>query len=142
MSRVINPDGVGKERNRLMKALAIALRELAQHNRSDSHARDLAAFMVFVLDGVAGTIERTVAPWEKRDYWLKADKFRMEWAWAGKLAAELRRAVLHEDWPEIGAVVAQLGPHTQAVKLGKNHRLGTPWQGAWGKLLENERGPA
>ena len=139
MSRVINPDGVGKERNRLMKALAIALRELVQHNRSDSHARDLAAFMVFVLDGIAATIERTVAPWEKRDYWLKADKFRMEWAWAGKLAAELRSAVLDEDWPEIGAVLAQLGPFTQSVKLGKTHRLGTPWEGAWEKLLADDR---
>lgn len=139
MSRVINPDGVGQERNRLMKALAISLRELAHHNRTDSHARDLAAFMVFVLEGIAGTIERTVAPWEKRDYWLKADKFRMEWAWAGKLAADLRRAVLDEDWPEIGGVVVQLGPHTQRVKLGKTHRLGTPWADAWSKLLADDR---
>lgn len=137
MSRVINPNGVGQDRNRMMRALAIALRELAAHNRADGRARDLAAFMVFLLDGIAGTVERTVGPWEKRGYWLKADKFRLDWDWAAHAARELRRAVLDEDWAEIAASTARLGPRVSGIKLPKTHRLGTPWVGAWERLLEN-----
>lgn len=138
MGRVINPDNVGSERNRMMKALAIALRELVNHNQVDATSRDLAAFMVFALEGIAATIERTVAPWEKRDYWLKADRFRLEWAWAGQLAGQLRLAVLDEDWAAIGQLAAQLGDKVNGVKLGKTHRLGTPWQGAWARLQGRE----
>lgn len=138
MGRVINPDGVGSQRNRMMKGLAIALRELVAHNQTDALSRDLAAFMVFALEGIAGTIERTVAPWEKRDYWLKADRFRMEWAWAGRIAAQLRQVVLDEDWGAIGPVVAELADKVKTIKLGKTHRLGMPWQGAWKRLQNSE----
>ena len=139
MSRVINPDGVGKQRTQMMKALAISLRELATHNRSDGLARDLAAFMVLLLEEIAGTVDRTVGPWEKRGYWLKADKFRLDWDWAGQSAATLRRALLDENWDEITPELAKLGPRVSKVKLPKTHRLGTPWQGAWERLLETER---
>ena len=41
-------------------------------------------------------IDSSVAAWEKRGYWVKADRFRMEWAWAGSLAEKMRTAMRKE----------------------------------------------
>lgn len=135
LGRIINPDGVGAERKRLIRAIAISLRELANQEKSDVRARDLAAFIVLGLDAVAATIERTVAPWEKRGYWVKADRFRLDWEWASKQAGELRTAVEAEDWPQIAAVVARIAEKLSGEKIPARHRLGEPWVGAWKKML-------
>ncbi len=94
MGRVIHTENLATDRNRLMKAMAIALRELARQPGFDAHTRDLAAFLVLALEGVAESIERSVLPWEKRGYWLKADRFRMDWGWVEPLAKRMRAAVL------------------------------------------------
>ena len=139
MSRVINPDGVGKERKRYTRAIAIALREMATQTSDSAATRDLAAFIVLTLEAVADTIERTVAPWEKRDYWLKADRFRMDWAWAARFAGELRAALSADDWGEIASVSAQIAGKLSGEKVPQRHRLGTPWEGAWDKFQQLER---
>ena len=41
--------------------------------------------MVLALEEIAVSIDVSVQAWEKRDYWVKADRFRMEWEWAGAL---------------------------------------------------------
>ena len=71
MTRVIHTENLAAERNRLMKGMALALRELTKLAAFNTQARDLAAFLVLALDGVAETIEHSVQPWEKRGYWLK-----------------------------------------------------------------------
>ena len=91
MSRVINPDSAGKERTRLTKAIVIAIRELAKQSEPDMEARDLAAFISLALQTIAEGIDVSVAAWEKRDYWIKADHFRMEWAWAGQMGERLSK---------------------------------------------------
>ena len=48
----------------------------------DAHSYDLVAFIALALLEIDANIEKTVAPWEKRDYWVKADRFRMQWGWA------------------------------------------------------------
>jgi hypothetical protein len=98
MSRVINPDSAGKERTRLSKAILIAIRELARKTEPDGEARDLAAFVSLALQTIAEGIDVSVAAWEKRDYWIKADRFRMEWAWAGQLGKKLQKATIDEEW--------------------------------------------
>ena len=136
MGRVINPDGVGKERKHLVRAIAIALRELMQQGETNAHTRDLVSFITLGLEAVAKTIERTVEPWEKRDYWLKADRFRMDWAWTGISAVKLRTALLADDWAKIAETLAVIGEKLSKEKLPKTHRLGEPWLGAWEKLKE------
>lgn len=134
MGRVIHLERVGKERDRLAQAVALALRELAAQQKVDAHTRDLAAFIVLALEAIAGTIDPSVIAWEKRGYWLKADRFRMEWRWAGELASEMRSALLGEDWPGVARLVAQVSQKLSHVKIPQRHRLGTPWVGAWQKL--------
>ncbi|MCW5877112.1 MAG: hypothetical protein KIS85_09585 [Anaerolineales bacterium] len=134
MGRVIRTENLATERNRLMKAMALAMRELTKLAAFNSQARDLAAFLVLALDSIAETIERSVEPWEKRDYWLKADRFRMEWAWVEPLRKELRQAVQQEDPAEITVLLAVLSQRLKDVKISERHRLGTPWQGAWAQF--------
>ena len=139
MSRIINPNSAGKERTKMTRALALAVRELAKTDPSKNdgqlnEARDLAAFIALALESVAETIEPSVAAWEKRNYWVKADKFRMEWAWAGKLAKEMRTAALAEDWMSVAPIAMQVAMKLQKIKISDKHRMGRPWQGSWQKL--------
>ena len=134
MSRVINPDSAGKERTRLTKGVVLAIRELAQQTGPGAESRDLAAFIALALTIISETIDVSVTAWEKRDYWVKADKFRMDWAWSGLYAEKMRRAVLTEDWASVAQVAAQTAQKLRKITVPPGHRLGRPWAGAWEEL--------
>ena len=134
LSRVINPDSAGKERTRLTKGIVLAIRELAQQSSPGAEARDLVAFIALALSTISGTIDVSVAAWEKRDYWVKADKFRMEWAWSGQYAEKMKLAILKDDWGSVAQVAAQIAQKLSKVTVPLGHRLGRPWQGAWDEL--------
>ncbi len=136
MGRVINPDGAGKERTHLTRAIVLALRELGRQREPDDATRDLAAFIALALAAIAATIDASVAAWEKRGYWLKADRFRLDWQWTDQLARKMKDAVLVEDWGQVAVLSAQIAQKLDKVAVPERHRLGQPWQGAWRKLLE------
>ncbi len=134
MSRVINPNSAGKERARLSKAIVLAIRELMQQPEPNQYSRDLAAFIVLSLESIARGVESTAQAWEKRDYWVKADRFRMEWAWAGRIAGQMRAALLADDWPQVASLAIQVGEKLKNVRVSPRHRMGKPWLGAWEAL--------
>ena len=134
MSRVINPNRPGKERDRLRKAVALALREMMKFPEPNDETRDMAAFIALSLEAISATVETTVTAWEKRDYWVKADRFRMDWVWADHLGKQMRQAVLAEDWGEIPQVAVQVGQVLGDIQVSPRHRMGTPWVGAWKQL--------
>ncbi len=131
MSRVINPDSVGKERTRLTKSIVLCIRELAKQANVTPEAKDLAAYIALALQAISDGIDTSVAAWEKRDYWVKADKFRMEWLWAGQLAAKMKTAVLTDDWAAIAMLMPQIASRFSKIEVSDNHRLGKPWAGAY-----------
>ena len=134
MSRVINPQSAGKERNRLTKAIVISIRELAKQTEPGEEAQDLAAFIALALLTIAEGINVSVAAWEKRDYWVKADRFRMDWAWTKQLGEKMKIAVLEDDWGSIVTLSAQIAQKMQKVKVSDKHRMGQPWVGGYHKL--------
>ena len=134
MSRVINPDSAGKERTRLTKAIVISIRELAKQSNPGKEARDLAAFIALALLAIADGIDVSVAAWEKRDYWVKADRFRMDWAWAGQMGEKMKSAILAEDWGSVAMLSAQIAQKLYKVKVSEKHKMGTPWVGSWKQL--------
>ncbi len=136
MSRIINPDNAGKERIRLTKSIALAVRELAVQTEPSPESRDMAAFISLALDRIANTIDISVAAWEKRDYWVKADKFRMEWAWAGQVAKKLRSGLKTDDWDVISQAAALTAQKLSKITVSPGNRLGKPWVGAW-NILNN-----
>ena len=135
MGRVINPDGAGKERARLTRATVLALRELMKQSKPDDTSRDLAAFIALSLEAIAERIESSVTAWEKKGYWLKADRFRMEWDWSARLGQQMRKATRDEDWATVAMTAAQVGGELAAVKLPERHRLGEPWVGAYRHMV-------
>jgi hypothetical protein len=134
LGRVINPETAGKERTRLTKAIVIAIRELMHQSQPDDNTRDLAAFISLALGAIAGTIDSSVEAWEKRGYWVKADRFRMDWVWSSRLAGDMRLAVLTEDWLKVAQTVAQVAERLNGIHISWNHRMGTPWVGAYQKI--------
>lgn len=131
MSRVINPDSVGKERTKLTKGIVLCMRQLARAQQVTPETKDQAAYIALALQSIAEGIDASVAAWEKRDYWVKADKFRMEWMWAGQTAEKMKSAVLADDWAAIAALMPTIAVKFQKIEVSDNHRLGTPWSGAY-----------
>lgn len=134
MSRVINPDSAGKDRARLSKAIVLAVRELARQTEVTNEAKDLAAFISLALKSISAGIDASVAAWEKRDYWVKADRFRMEWMWTGQYAEKMKTAVQSDDWGSVAMLSAQIAQKFGKVVITQNHRLGRPWVGAFKQL--------
>jgi len=128
---VINPDSVGKERTRLTKGIVLCIRELAKQTAVTPEAKDLAAYIALALQSITDGIDVSVVAWEKRDYWVKADKFRMEWMWAGQSAEKMKAAVLEDDWAAVAALMPHIASRFNKVVVSDNHRLGKPWTGAY-----------
>jgi hypothetical protein len=137
LGRVINPESAGKERTQLSRATVLALRELMRQTQPDAQTRDLAAFIALALDSIAETIDASVEAWEKRGYWVKADRFRMDWRWAENLGKAMRQAVLAEDWSRVAETAVQIAGKLGNVKVPQRHRLGTPWVGAMERLRQS-----
>ncbi|PWH12048.1 MAG: hypothetical protein DDG60_15295 [Anaerolineae bacterium] len=137
MGRVIHPDSAGKERTQLTKSIVLAIRELAKQTEPGPEFRDLAAFISLALAQIAEGIDVSVAAWEKRGYWVKADKFRMDWLWCGQYAEKMKTALLTEDWAGVALVMTQTAHKLVKVQVPAGHRLGRPWQGAWEKLCRS-----
>jgi hypothetical protein len=130
LGRLIHTESAGKDRTQLVKAVALAIRELMRQTEISSETRDLAAFIALALDEIARTIDLSVAAWEKRGYWVKADRFRMEWLWSEHSAKTMREAVLAEDWPAVAGAAAAVAQRLGEVKIPQRHRMGEPWHGA------------
>ncbi len=140
MSRLIKTDTVGKQRTQLIKAILIAIRELAAKKQIDDEARDMAAFLSLALTKIYSTIDESVRAWEKRDYWIKADQFRMQWAWTGEMARKVREAALLNDWGELALLMPEIAAKFNSPKLPKSNTVGKPWAGALAELKKRGNG--
>ncbi len=134
MSRVYNPDSAGKERNTLTRGIVLALRNLMKQQGTDDLTRDLAAYVALALAEVYSTIEASVGAWEKRGYWVKADKFRLEWEWTGSMSNTLKAALIKEDWATVAMTSAKVAQKLGTITVPEHNRLGSPWLGSWKKL--------
>lgn len=134
LSRVINPESAGKDRPRLSKAIVLAVRELAKQKDITDETKDLAAFIALALKTISEGIDASVVAWEKRDYWVKADRFRMEWMWSGQYADKMKVAIFTNDWGTIAMLMPQIAQKFSKVVVSDNHRLGKPWVGAFERM--------
>ena len=138
MSRLIKTDTVGKDRTRVSKGIVLAIRELAKQSDVTTEAKDLAAFIALALQTIADGIDESVAAWEKRDYWVKADRFRMEWRWAGQTATNMKTALLEDDWGAIAMLMPQIAEKLNKIQVSDNHRMGKPWAGSYERMRQND----
>ena len=134
MSRLIKTGSAGKDRILLEKGVVLAIRELAMQSGMDATTRDLLAYIALSLKAIGETIDESVTAWEKRGYWVKADRYRMEWIWASNLGEEMKHAILREDWGNVVRMTAQVTQKMSKVKISTSNRLGCPWKGSFEKL--------
>lgn len=139
MTRIIKTSTPGKERNRLSKAIVITIREFLRQQEPGKGSRDMVAFIILALRQIAEGIDQSVAAWEKRGYWVKADKYRMEWRWTGEIANKLSSAFEQKDWGEIADLLITIMKNLDSVKVSDRHRMGKPWLGAE-KELKSQTG--
>jgi hypothetical protein len=138
MSRVISIDGPGKVRNRHRRTIAEALRRLSQKVQLDDEAKDLVALIVFSLHGMADTVDRTTDAWEKREYFLKAERFREQWRWLEPTADELSGVINEGQWDQLPSVLAGLMPHFADIRIKQMTRKPTLWQGAYERFMQED----
>ena len=131
MSRIIKTETVGKQRSQLSRAVILAVRELAKQTETGSEAHDLAAFISEALRLISEGIDESVNAWEKRGYWIKADRFRMEWSWAGEMSKKMKSAVMGDDWGKLAEYSTVIAQKLPKIKIGTRPRLGRPWVGAF-----------
>jgi hypothetical protein len=134
LSRITNAESGRKDRDRLSKSIIKALRLLVTKPEPDQESYDLAAYIAMALQAINDTIDTSVQAWEKRGYWVKADRYRLEWEWCGEYAARMREALLSDNWQEVAMTAIQTGQKLGKVQLSPRNRLGTPWEGAWEAL--------
>ncbi len=142
MSRIIHADGSpATRRNRLRRTVAEALRRLLDKPRVDAESKDLVALIVFALREIEDNVDASAKAWEKRDYYVKADRFRLEWAWLAPMERLLTQALVSEQWNELPSLFAQLTAQFQDVTVNKLTRSEQVWQGAHERLLAEQRNP-
>ncbi len=138
MSCVVNPDSAGKQRTKQTKGIVLAIRELMKQGEPNETTKDLAAYIGVTLVEIAETVEVSVQAWEKRDYWLKADRFRLEWEWAEVMGKGMQKAVLGEDWAQVALLASKIAIKLNKITIAEHNRIGTPWVGAW-RLLKQSK---
>jgi hypothetical protein len=136
LSRIINLDSAGKTRARLTKAIILAIRELGKQSSPNDESRDMAAFISTALASIDKGIDESVTAWEKRGYWVKADRFRMEWAWAGRFAEKMHLAVQFDDWETVADVATLTAQKLSKITVSSGNRIGKPWSGAWAEIKQ------
>jgi peptidoglycan/xylan/chitin deacetylase (PgdA/CDA1 family) len=114
-----------------MRGIVAALRELMKQKEVSAHSYDLVAYIGLSLLKIDANIDQSVVAWEKRDYWVKADRFRMEWAWAGSVGKDILQALEANDWARIAGDAIKVGQKLSTVKVTERSRIGTPWVGAY-----------
>jgi hypothetical protein len=139
LSRVIHIESAGKDRTLLSRHILLAIRELGQSNDDLVKSRDLVAFIIIALGQIVQTIDGSVAAWEKRGYWVKADRFRMEWGWTQVKSDQLYKDLQNQNWDAIIKQVIQITQKLSAVKLPVRKNVAEPWKGAYNLLMRETK---
>lgn len=142
MARVINIRSPGKLRHRARRTIAEILRHLMSKPALDAEARDMAATVVFCLRDIAKTTEVTTTAWEKRNYFLKADRFRLQWEWVTPTAKSLRDLIIKEQWERLPRELAGLASHFSDIRVARMTRDASVWRGNYQRLLRQGDDPA
>ena len=136
MSRIINIDNPATIRNRNRRSIAEILRLLMQKPDLDAEAKDMAAMIVFLLQEIYEGVEKSAAAWEKRDYWMKAERFMRDWKWTIEMAADIDDVIRHEAWDLLPELLLMVVPHFDDIHIKTMTRKATLWRGAYGRLLK------
>ncbi len=135
MSRVIHIDSPTKIRNRNRRTIAELLRRLSQKPKIDTDAKDMVATIIYALREIYEGVEQTVTAWEKRDYWMKAERFMRDWEWVQETAVNMEDVLRNDAWDLMPELLADLFPRFADIEVKTMTRKPDVWQGAYARLL-------
>ena len=138
MPRIINTANPGKLRNKERRTIAEILRHLMAKRELDDEARDMAAAVVYSLRAIDATIDVTTEAWEKRNYYLKADRFRLDWEWVRPAAQRLETLIRDGAWDQLPLAMGELAPRFSDVSVAKFTRKPEAWRASYELLLAEE----
>ena len=140
MSRVINIDSPAKRRNHNRRTIAELLRRLSQKATIDDEAKDMTATIVFSLRDISAGVEQTALAWEKRDYWMKAERFVRQWEWSAESAANIEDVIRNDSWDLLPELLADLFPRFADIQIKTMTRKADSWRGAYSQLMAQPPG--
>jgi len=138
MSRILHQESGSTIRNRFCREIVLSIRKLILQSKPDDTSKDIVAFIILSLEKINQITDQAVAAWEKKDYWVKADKFKMQWSWAEDFSQKLTLELQNENWANIALLVAQIGQKLSKFEISPKNRIGEPWVGAFNYL--NQKG--
>jgi hypothetical protein len=141
MSRVLRIETAHRSRQRILQGLAVALRRSASGVPDPVEQRDLLAFLDMSLEELRRSVDETAAAWEKRGYWLKADRFRQDWNWTERIGMTLSSALASGDFDRATGSGIELATHLLHVRLPAALSRSRPWVGGWEKRNGSTKAP-
>ena len=133
MTRIIRTDSPARYRQRLLKALASAFQYIRHEKTNEAQKKDIYAFTLLTLEALSKSIDQTASAWEKRDYWIKADRLRDTWKWVSEAHKHLQTALQNNEIEGAYQQIESLHEQTESIKLPRNRPGQDLWQGAWSK---------
>jgi len=133
VGRIVHMESGATRRRRILTGMSVALRAAAQSSGLETgEERDIVAFLILSLAELQVSIEETATAWERREYWLKADRFRAEWSWVPRSRQRLDASLRAQDMAGAGACGMELAKILSDRRLRPPRRAAeTPWRGAW-----------
>lgn len=140
MSRVINVDSPTKRRNRNRRSIAEILRRLSQQQQLDMESKDMAATIVYLLREISEVNEQTAKAWEKRDYWMKSERFLREWQWVDEIGANFEDIIRHDAFDLLPELMVDLFPRFLDIEIKTFTRKPSLWRGNYQQLMAEPPG--
>ena len=133
MSRIIHTDSPARTRKKLLQALAAAWFYHKQEKTSQTEQLDLCAFTLLTINALLQSVDRSATAWEKRDYWLKADRMRNEWKWASRIHSQILTALKVNDIAAARNHLDSMTTHVKTITFSKTLLRSKLWEGAYKK---------
>ena len=141
MSRVIHTQSPAKIRNHNRRTIAEILRHLGQKPALDAETKDMAAMIVFLLREISVNVDSSAQAWEKRGYWMKAERFLRNWQWLDETAGNFEDVIRNDAWDLLPELMVDLYPRFADIQIKNLTRKADSWRGAYQKLMSQPPTP-
>ena len=112
--------------------MARSLRAAAQPEvLSGAEERNILAFLALGLAELQVSVTETTSAWERRAYWVKADRFRQQWEWVPRNLARLEASLRQADLIQARACGLEVAVALANLKVKPGRAKARPWEGAW-----------
>ncbi len=139
MAPVINRNNYSSQRSAYLRFISSALIELENKNAADVAYKDIWTFIYLTMVEIQKSIQKTIQPWEKRDYWVKVEKFRADWVWLDLVLNSIKKKFNIQDWKALESDGKTLKDICQDYPPYQRMTIKEPWIGAWKKWKEMKK---